>query len=269
MVVPINNTESLAFGIANAASLSSRPNFELAFSVLQNTVIDRINKEIEKANEQPVNDIDTFLLLEHTRLNRVLPFVQQYQVDNNSNRFRAAKILDNLDILDIDVLLADAADFDRVLAETNRLAQEFLLVNGSAFGIVALDGFQQISTQGLGINAYATYANDAARQAAIESARTRVRNAQTIANLNAETVFDFRLRTERDIVKLSTQIEATRALSQAEKAAEIDKLRQQYGQVLNTISLAFESAQARSEAILNGLLASKEPKVGTILRLFA
>ncbi len=269
MVIPINSKESLAFGIANANSLAARPNFELAFNTLQNTVINRLNREIEKLNDQPVNDVDAFLLLEQKRLNRVLPFVQTYQTNNDSNRIRAAKILDNLDVLDLDVLLADATSFDATLAETNLLASEFLLVNGGAIGIFALDGFDQIARDGLGINAYASYADDAARLAAIESARTKVQAALDIANINGETAFDFRQHTERDIIKLDAQIKATRAAERAEKTVEIEKLRQQYAQTLNAISLAFEVAQARSEALGKGLLASRVPKPGTILSLFA
>lgn len=268
MVIPIKNTESLAFGIANANTLAARPNFELAFNVLQNTVISRLNKEIEKLNNEPVNNVDAFLLLEQKRLSRVLPFVQTYQANNDSNRFRAASILDKLDILDLDVLLADSTHFDATLAEANQFASEFLPVDGSAIGIFALDGFEQIARDGLGINAYASYADDAARLAAINSARTRVQAALDIANINAETAFDFRQRTESKIIKLDAQISATRAANRAEKVAEIEKLRQQYAQTLNAISLAFEVAQARSEALGKNLLANRTPKPGTILRLF-
>lgn len=268
MVIPIKNTESLAFGIANANTLAARPNFELAFNVLQNTVISRLNKEIEKLNNEPVNNVDAFLLLEQKRLNRVLPFVQTYQANNDSNRFRAASILDKLDVLDLDVLLADSDHFDATLAEANTFASEFLPVDGSAIGIFALDGFDQIARDGLGINSYASYADDAERFAAIDSARTRVQAALDIANINGETAYDFRQRTEKKIIALDAQIKATRAAQRAEKVAEIEKLRQQYAQTLNAISLAFEVAQARSEALGKNLLANRTPKPGTILRLF-
>ena len=108
---PLDN-RGLGEALASVASRAARPAFEIGFNSLQNTIIDRINKKIEKIQNEPVNNIDAFLLLEQKRLNRVLPFVERYQTDNTNNRFRVAAALDKLDELSSLSTLGDEAGFN-------------------------------------------------------------------------------------------------------------------------------------------------------------
>ena len=60
----IFSLDSFAKGYANTATMASRPQFELAFNSLQNTVIDRLNAKVKEvtADDGLINDIDPFLL---------------------------------------------------------------------------------------------------------------------------------------------------------------------------------------------------------------
>lgn len=267
MVVPVNNP--VAFALADVANRAARPNFELAFNQLQNTIIDRLNQEIEKAQaEIKETRVDPFLQLEYKRLARLMPYVDRYQADNNDNRFRGARALDLIDELSAASTAGDQATFDAKLAEVNALAQGFTRVDGSAIGIVAPDGlYYDVATNGLAIDDYASYADDAARQTAILAAYNRIQNGLNVAEVNATTAYDFRDRVQSKLTSLQLQVEATRAAAEAEKTQELEKLRDKYADFLKAFSIAFEVNQTRSETLARNLLGPTQVDQGSIVSI--
>lgn len=270
MVLNPLDSRGLGETLAGIAGSAARPAFEVGFNSLQNTIIDRINKEIQKVQDEPVNNIDAFLVLEQKRLNRVLPFVERYQTDNTNNRFRVSTILDKLDELSSLSTLGDEDGFNAKLAEINEFASGFVRVDGSAIGIFVDDGlYSDVSANGLGLGDYSSYASGAARLEAIEGALTKLTTSLNIANLNADSASGFRDRVESNLATTSLQIQATKAADQAEKTNEIQKLRENYAQLLNALSLAFETNQTQSQTLSARLLSQPEIPPGSVLNIIS
>lgn len=263
------STTGLAEALGNLGNVSARPKFEVAFNAMQNTVIERLNKEIAKVQDEPVNNIDAFLVLEQKRLNRVLPYVEQYQTDNTNNRYRAAALLDKLDGLYALAGFGDEEGYNSLLSEVNDLAAGFIRVDGSALGIFSNDGlWTDVAANGLGLDSYASYPDTLSRLDAIETVQNKIQTALDVANLNADAADNFHSNVEEKLSTTALQIKATQAADQADKAKEIQKLRDKYAQLLNTISLAFETNQAQSEALNKSLLHTPDIPPGSVLNLF-
>ncbi len=270
MVLNPLDSRSLGETLAGVASSAARPAFEIGFNSLQNTIIDRINKEVLKAQDKPVNNIDAFLVLEQKRLNRVLPFVERYETNNTNNRFRVATILDKLDELSSLSTLGDEAGFDAKLAEINDLTPGFVRVEGGAIGLFVDDGlYSDVSANGLGLGEYASYADGASRLEAIETALTKLTTSLNVANLNADSASSFREKVQSKLSTTSLQIQATQIANETEKTKEILKLRQSYAQLLNALSLAFETNQTQSQTLSARLLSKPEIPAGSVLNIIS
>jgi hypothetical protein len=259
---PVSKT-TFAQSFAATANLAARPNFEFAFNMLQNSVIDRLNKEITIKRSEVRASVTPEMLLKERELNRKYPLVQRYETDLLSNRYRAAQILDNLATLRTLSTAGDQAGFDALRAQTEDLAKNFISIDGSTIGLNVDDGFRHIAATGLEIGTFASYADGTARQAAINAADTRVSNGVTIANLNAEVVYDLRTKIETDIAAFQTQIAGIRAANEIEAGNAIEDLRRSYGRMLEGLSLAFEVAQERSRLLSRNLFFPAERTAGS------
>ena len=270
MVLNPLDRRSLGETLAGVANSAARPAFEVGFNSLQNTIIDRINKEVQKVQDKPVNNIDAFLVLEQKRLNRVLPFVERYETNNTNNRFRVATVLDKLDELSSLSTLGDEDGFNAKLAEINELTPGFVRVEGGAIGIFVDDGlYSDVSANGLGLGEYASYADGATRLAAIEGALTKLTTSLNVANLNADSASSFREKVQSKLSTASLQIQATQIANETEKTKEILKLRQSYAQLLNALSLAFETNQTQSQALSARVLSQPVIPPGSVLNIFS
>jgi len=259
---------SVSRALADLGNISARPNFELQFSILQNTLLDRMSDKINDLNdESAVNNVDAFLTLESKRLNRIVPYIDKYDKETTNNYLITNVLVDDLNALETLASGGNAAEFDDLISQINADLQKVKTVNGQVIGLNVKDGMATIQDEGLGISDYASYADDASRETAVSDARAKIDIALSVLTLNLESARNFKTSVQTSIISVTLQIEAVQIAEQSEKLAEIEKLRTQSGYLLEALSLAFEVNAARAETLTEALLNPPSFNNGPVLDL--
>ena len=72
-------SQTLAQGLAATSQMSARPQFELSFSLLQNSLLDRLSDKIDKLNDSSgVDKVDAFIEMQRKQLIRALPPIGKF-----------------------------------------------------------------------------------------------------------------------------------------------------------------------------------------------
>ena len=276
----IFSRDSFAHGFANTATISSRPRFELAFNALQNTLIDRLNDKVEEvtADDGLVNNIDPFLVSSQKRLQRFQADLDHFIFDNSRNINAAGGLAQRLDSLQTALNNNNTDDFNAILGKINQAIGLTHVSNGTTVGIYIDDGITKMrregfvsTTDGDGTTVAATarsdFADDAAAQAAIDAAELQIANIASVLLLKAEGAENIRENTAKNIRATILQIEAARIAEQADKANEVAKIREEYGQLLNALSLAFESSQVFADQLGQKLFDPDAVPAGSIVNI--
>ena len=258
----IFSRDSFAQGFANTASMAARPRFELAFNGLQNTIIDRLNDKVEEvtADDGLINNIDPFLVSSQKRLQRFQADLDRFIFDNSRNINAAGGLAQRLNNLQTALDNNNTDEFNAILGKINQAIGNTHVSNGTTVGIYIDDGITKLRREGMvsttdeaGTTVAATarsdFADDAAAQAAIDAAELQIANIASILLLKAEGAENIRENTAANLKSTILQIEATRIADQTEKANELAKIREEYAQLLNMLSLAFESSQAVADQL--------------------
>jgi hypothetical protein len=261
---------SVGIAIANLANIAARPSFELQFNALQNRLLDQLVEKIEALNDDSiVNNVDVFLELEKKRLQRVKPFLEDYEAQTVSNYKTALGMSEDLTDLEGMASGGDATAFDSLVAQLNSDLLLVKNVSGLSVGINVKDGLVQIQNDGLGIGDYASYGSDAERLEAVTAAKTKLDIAASVTTINLETVRSITESVLEKIISVTIQIEAVQIADQAEKTQEIKKMQEDHSRLVQVLSLAFEVNQARNESFTQQLLEGPQFQPGTVLDLFS
>ncbi len=270
---------SVAFGLASLGNAATRPNFELQFSILQNTVIDRLNKEIETVNETSRESVDAFLVSSQKKLTAFQANLDSFVFANTRNAWNLSDLAGKLDQLQSALDSADTASFNSTLNQINENVGKLSVPNGAVVGILLDDGITAIRRDGLinvtgsgakvRVTNYDQFANAAEAQDSIDRARTTITTSLNAVLARAEAAAKLSQVTDKNLVATSLQIEATKTAQEAELAAEVAKLRETYGNFLNALSLAFETNQAMSEQLGKVLFDPNKVDPGSILNVFS
>ncbi len=266
---------SFAAGFGGLANSAARPNFELQFNILQNAIIERINKDIDAINESSTeNQVDAFLLLSQKKLTLFKENLARFAFYNARNAWTIPDLQDKLDQLESAVNANDTATFDSLLAQVNDAVGNLQAPDGSTIAITIPDGITALRRDGLlnvdgtKITAYSQFADSAEALAAIESARDQLGISLSNVLIKAEAAENIRVVTDRKLTATIFAIETARTAGEAEKAAELAKVRENYSQLLNALSLAFESSQAMAEQLGKNLFDPNRVAPGSVINMF-
>ncbi len=272
---------SVAYGLASLGTMSSRPDFEMQFNILQNSIIERINKEIEKVNESSTENVDVFLLHSQRKLEIFSENLNNFRFFNGRNAWTIPDLQTKLDTLEsarATFPAPDAARFDATLAEINAAVGNMQVPNGYTIGIPLDDGIGAIRRDGLinvtrggaveRVTSYSQFTDATEAYDAIVAARAKLNTTYNSVLLKVESGEKLRVMTQQNLTSVSFQIESARTAAEAEKAAELIKLKEQYGRLLNSISLAFESNQAMAEYMSRSLFDPNKVDSGSVMNLF-
>lgn len=266
---------SFAAGFGGLANSAARPNFELQFNVLQNAIIERINKDIEAINQSSTeSQVDAFLLLSQKKLTLFKENLDRFTFYNARNAWTIPDLQDKLDQLETAVNANDTAAFDSLLAQVNDAVGNLRAPDGSTVAITIPDGITALRRDGLlnvngtRVTAYSQFADSAEALAAIESARSRLNVSLVNVLVKAEAAENIRVVTDRKLTATIFAIETARTAGEAEKAAELAKVRENYSQLLNALSLAFESSQAMAEQLGKNLFDPNRVAPGSVMNMF-
>lgn len=262
--------------MASMAQTAARPNFELRFSQMQNTVINRVNKKIEEINSAGVK-VDATKVLERARLQRASDLLASYEQQVSNQYAGVADVYNRL--LDLNPTGADTdpSDFNRRLAQINETASMLPNVDGSAAGVFTIDGVDTLRDVGVlqvtrngeqvRVNSYADFTDGAEADAAIMGAMSRASASVNILSTTIDSISGLRDSVDRRLGAVSLEIEAAKTEASAERAKQIKDLEQEYGRMLNAFSLSFESSQSVTDRI-KGLLQPTEYQKGSVMNLF-
>ncbi len=277
----IFSSRSAAYGIANVGTMSSRPSFELQFNILQNSIIERINKEIEKVNESSTENVDAFLLHSQRKLEIFSENLDNFRFFNSRNAWTIPELQTKLAELETargTLPSPDTAAFNNTLDKINAIVGNMQVPNGYVVGISLDDGINAIRRDGLinvtrngvveRVTSYSQFTDATEAYNAITAAQSKLDVSYNSVLLKAESGEKLRVMTQRNLTSVSFQIESARTAAEAEKAAELVKLREEYGRLLNSISLAFESNQAMAEHMSRSLFDPNKVDSGSVMNLF-
>ncbi len=269
-----------AKAFASIATQSQRPNFELQFNNLQNALIDRLNKKIDEANEdlELENNIDVFLRNKEKELVRFHNSLQDFTFDNSRNINAVGELASQLDNLSTALDAGDTETFDQILAKINQIVGNTKVTNGYTVGIYISDGIHEIRRDGLlqfdnggtaeKASKYSDFANDSEINVSITSALAKLSTSAEILLLKGEAVEGLRKRTSTNLNSTILQIQAAQTANKAAKAEEIAKLRDEYSQLLNVISLAFETSNTLANELSSTLFSPNKVPPGSTVNLF-
>jgi len=257
----ILSSSNFAKGFADTATISRRPQFELQFNILQNTVIGRLNDKIDEvtADDGLNNNVDAFLVSSEKRLQRFRSDLDDFIFDNGRNINAAGGLATDLDKLQTALTNNNTDDFNAILGKINQAVGNTHVSNGTTVGIYIDDGITKLRREGFvsvevnGANTAATsradFADDAAAQDAIDAALLQIGTIASVLLLEAEGAENIRANSAKNLNSVILQIQSAQIAEQAEKANEIAKVREDYAQLLNSLSLAFESSQVIAEQL--------------------
>ena len=269
-----------AKAFASLGVQAQRPAFELQFNNLQNALIGRLNTKIDKANEdlELENNVDIFLRNKEKELVRFHNSLQDFTFDNSRNINAVGELASQLDALSTALDAGDTETFDRVLAKINQIVGNTRVTNGYTVGIYIADGIHEIRRDGLlqfdnegtaeKANTYSDFANEAEINVSITSALAKLSTSAEILVLKGEAAEGLRQRTSKNLNSTILQIKAAQTANKAAKAEEIAKLRDEYSQLLNVISLAFETSNTLAKELSSKLFSPNHVPPGSTVNLF-
>ena len=280
--IDLFRSNNIAQSLVRNATLAARPNFELQFNQLQNAVIDRLNKTIKEVSADDglvKGKVDTHLLNEEKRLTRFGGNVDNFIFDNSRNINGVNGLIGQLTELSTALTNNDTTKFNSVLTKINETLGKLHLSNGIAVGIVIPDGIHEIRRDGLisfdnaGTTTKATsrsdFADDAAASAAILTAQTKAARILETLVFKAEGALVVQEKSAKNLNATLLEIQAALVAGEADKAIAIGKVRDQYAQLLNTLSLAFESNQALTDKLATGLFEDPSFDSKSVVSIFA
>lgn len=263
--------------MADVAAMSQRPTFELQFSMLQEQIVQRLNKEITAANED-TGRIDAFLALEKARLERTREGIADFRLSVTNNHNIMADISDKLGDMTSIVADAEAGDptaFNSLLAEIETMTGNLRIPNGIAVGILFEDGVRGLKNDGVlrtdaGVKAtsYADFANATAARSAITTALTRLTEVQVQTDTKIDMVVDLDTRIGKSLLSLSIEVEAAQTEEANKKAEAVSKLKEKYTHMLQALSIGFEANYAMTDYFAKHLLMPADVEKGSVMNLF-
>lgn len=288
--------------MANLATVSARPQFELTFNLVQNSIIEKLNAKItevqEKSNTE--NRIDPFLRLEFSRLGRLDGQIRKVRQAIAHNSFSVEELRTKMrQMVEMTSITKDKDAFNKLLGDINMQVDGLTVgLNEAAAGITLDDGIRALRRDGairLGADQrkavtfddFLTEAagdEDAAWELArkavemtteertasplVRDATTRIDSVYSVLGVKAEAANTTAKNTSSNLMGVRMQIQVAMSADQAEQTEEIGKLREKYGQLLQGMSLAFEYQQAMNDRISKQLFSAPELPKGSAANLF-
>lgn len=270
---------SLAYGLSTLGNVSARPNFELQYSILQNSIIERINKEIEAVQASSTETIDAVLVSTKNKLTLFSDNVQTFVFQNSRNAWTISDLKTKVDGLSAALNNGDTAGANVLLAEIDRNVGNMTVPNGTPIGIFLQDGIAAIRRDGLinvdrgsgpvKITSFSQFANNGEAVTAYDNAIAKLDTVANAVLANAEGAEKLRGLADKNLVAVSLEIESAKLASQAEQAAALKKVRDQYSQFLTALSLAFEGNQAMADQLGKNLFDPNQISPGSVMNMFA
>ncbi len=266
--------------IANAAASAARPTFELQFNQLQNTVIRRLNDEIAKVNTTTPLERHKVegLKKEGVKLADSLPVLEQYKTGNQHNLSRLEKLREMIaslmETFHIDTTLTEEG-VSLIEEKKQELASEidnlYVLTHPD---ITDGDITRRVKEDRAVLESHSAAVGDITGNDNQEfldflyNLDSKINVAQEVTTNTVYMVVDMQSGIQADMSEIEAELTDINTLQQLEKSEKITEMRERYGQLLQAISLSFESSNDYV-TMLNEYLSPRIPPKGSVLNLFS
>lgn len=273
---------SLSATLADVGNKAARVNFEIGFNLLQNQVIERVNKEIAKVNEVSADNKVEIEALQrrHGKLTRALPVIEKYIFDTQTNGLRLGEIA--ADIVTLQNSFSAEGDANDVTAgeiaifnsRRDALVQKFhylitlfhpKVTDGNVIAYLKNEiTTLQAQTPVVGTN----QATNTAITSYLTTLRTRVLDAQETSLRAFAAAGELRQQIQRQAADVEVDFIEVTTAERARKSADVKVLQEKYASVLEAISLSYEVRSGLFDSLSAAL---KPPTIppGSVLSLFA
>ena len=274
MALPIDQSSSLGIftkksALASVSNASARPQFELQFNILQNTLINRLNDKIVEAQEVDLNSkVESHLKIEYKKFARMQPLAADYYAANGKNVSRLTNIVESLEQLDGYATAGNTEKFNETLAFVNELVGQLKTADGAAIGIIAPDRLNTLRAEGLDLAELGSYADADEAKNAIETVRDSLLPTYNQVLSNQSTARRINSFVNRKLTTLQTTIEAQKETAKYELLGEVAKMRQEMASQLDMLSMAFDSQQVITDKIAKGLSGENQVDKGSVISMF-
>lgn len=264
------------FGAAfvQTTNAGARPAFELRFFNTQNAQLDKLDAEIEAIYARTDTAGATALLnTKVTSLESTLEQISDFKTRTDARIAKVSLLLEQLGDLDTLADPSTAAEFDAQLAETLDTLNKTEARPYEFFGVndkVRSNKFDAISRlEALNHNNFATQGDIDAVTAELDTIRNNFLSSQQIANTNANLAYTKYTSTSSRLYDIKGQISSIRIDANATAISEVEERKKYYGELLSTLSLAFEASQNLTDFVANNAIMPQKVDPGSVLNLFS
>ncbi len=269
---------SIGATLAGVAQNARRPSFELAFSQMQNTIIRRLNDEIEGVQERGALDRQVVAGLQRKgrQLINQLPFIQEYRAGNLNNVGQIEKLAAEVEAA-ISALGADDTVTSDEVAAFNAARDAIVQRIENIYIFVSPDIADGKEVQKLknDLDTFRAFTavegtlsgDNAALVTDLNSLLTRANVALTGTENNVTTALDLEQAITSKLAGIETEVTELSTLDIARKQAEIEGLQIDAANLLTAISLSFEANDNFAQAFTDRLRPQR-PEPGSVLNLF-
>ena len=219
-------------------------------------------------------------MAEEKKLLRFSDDLRRFKFFNGKNINAAGELLRQLDTMDTALTDNDTDALNTALTRVNDTISKMTRTHGVSVGIFIDDGIHAIRRDGLvkyddgsgntnQASELSDFASTSDARDAVTAAHTKVLSIASVLLLKGEAVESVQHYTEKELRSTILQVQAARIANEAEKAAEIAKLQESYAQLLNTLSLAFETQRIQGQQFAKQLFSLNKVPSGSILNLFS
>ncbi len=279
---------TLAESLVTIGRITQQPNFELRFNQIQNTVIKRINKEIDKIDQKHNNfRVVERLQKKFNSLVRSIEVAEQYRfmVQSNHDKFVELTVVvgnaiakyseeDNNTMLTSGELADVKALKTDIINRINslRVIKHPDIVDGRPVENVRdlVDDLQgQEPVAGIVDLADSLFKTNDNREL-LDSLGTLRTYSEVGTEVTQNTIWlttDMILNFQAKAFEIEADITDITVVDARKRSDEIDAVKAKYGDMLRAISISFSTAQAFTQYIAAGIAQPRVPK-GSVLNLF-
>lgn len=265
--------DSIAVALAQAANAAARPTFELQFNQIQNTLIRRLNDEIDDVNQagssdqRRLDDINRQI----GRLSETRPVLQEFRIATVNNQ-------GNLEALGDEINAAITATGD----DATVTADEITAFNAARDAIVSrIDRLYNLTNPDIvdgrivqklkedRDSVAALELSDATRDAvrtSLASLQTEASVALTVVANTVQTTIDLELDTQGQVAQLQSEAVRLTEIDAVRRQTEIENLQARYANLLQAISISFETSATFAES-LTETLSQPGPPAGSVVNI--
>ena len=260
--------------LVKTSQVGARPAFELQFFQTQDSILEKLNVEINNINNSVNTKGATALLnVQISRLNNDLAVINDFKARTDQKVSRISDTLVNLTSLITLAAPGTVAAFDTKLAETIHLMQKTNAPTYERYGVqdrlrvAKNDGLAQL--QALVHNNFATQPDIDNTTAILTAIQTDYLASQTIVDSNSKIAFTLQDNAITTIGELGRQVSNIKTEALGEATGKVKEKQEYYAQLLTAISLSFEASQALSTYIAESVVLPRKNEPGSVLNLFS